>query len=236
MQVIVKLTRGLTLGILVSFVTACATAPTRAPASFPNLGEFKTTLVQYHESGAYLRDLAAVDVQAERYILQRGAGLNHAAVVLDIDETSLSNWREIIADDFGYIHDGQCEDLPKGPCGSHAWELMGHADAIAPTLHLFQAARKANIAVFFITGRDGSEQAATEKNLNEVGFTGWTKVILRPSGSRTASAADFKAPERAKIEAQGYIIIANIGDQPSDLAGGHAERAFLLPNPFYRIP
>jgi len=27
-----------------------------------------------------------------------------------------------------------------------------------------------------------------------------------------------------------------MGDQPSDLAGGHAERSYLLPNPFYRIP
>ncbi|WP_264815995.1 hypothetical protein [Acidomonas methanolica] len=30
--------------------------------------------------------------------------------------------------------------------------------------------------------------------------------------------------------------MANIGDQPSDLAGGHAVRGFLLPNPFYRVP
>ena len=41
---------------------------------------------------------------------------------------------------------------------------------------------------------------------------------------------------RAKIAAQGFTIIANVGDQPSDLAGGCVERAFLLPNPFYRIP
>ena len=40
---------------------------------------------------------------------------------------------------------------------------------------------------------------------------------------------------RQKIEADGYAIIANLGDQPSDLAGGHAE-PFLLPNPYYRIP
>jgi acid phosphatase len=55
-------------------------------------------------------------------------------------------------------------------------------------------------------------------------------------GQRFASAADFKVPQRRKIEAAGYTIIANIGDQPSDLAGGHAERTYLLPNPFYRIP
>jgi hypothetical protein len=59
---------------------------------------------------------------------------------------------------------------------------------------------------------------------------------MRPRGSNSGPAADFKAPERGKIEAQGYNIIANVGDQPSDLSGGHAERAFQLPNPFYRIP
>jgi acid phosphatase len=41
---------------------------------------------------------------------------------------------------------------------------------------------------------------------------------------------------RAAIEDEGYTIVANVGDQPSDLEGGHAERAFLLPNPFYRVP
>jgi len=29
------------------------------------------------------------------------------------------------------------------------------------------------------------------------------------------------------------MIIANIGDQESDLAGGFAEKTFKLPNPFY---
>ena len=39
-----------------------------------------------------------------------------------------------------------------------------------------------------------------------------------------------------KIAEQGYTIIANVGDQASDLAGGYAERAYKLPNPFYFIP
>jgi hypothetical protein len=63
--------------------------------------------------------------------------------------------------------------------------------------------------------------------------------VMKPIGLKVKSAADYKAPERAKIAAAGYTIIANMGDQPSDLAGGHPdERAgqFLLPNPFYRIP
>jgi len=69
-----------------------------------------------------------------------------------------------------------------------------------------------------------------------VGYDGWTEMVMRPSGTATKSAADYKAPERAKIAAKGITIIANIGDQPSDLSGGYAERTFLLPDPFYRIP
>jgi hypothetical protein len=30
--------------------------------------------------------------------------------------------------------------------------------------------------------------------------------------------------------------VLNIGDQASDLRGGHAEKTILLPNPFYSIP
>ena len=48
-------------------------------------------------------------------------------------------------------------------------------------------------------------------------------------------ARDVPLSEREKIEAAGYTIIANVGDPPSDLAGGHARRGFLLPNPFHRI-
>lgn len=50
------------------------------------------------------------------------------------------------------------------------------------------------------------------------------------------AAADYKGPVRCELIAQGYNIVVNMGDQPSDLAGGCAEKAFLLPNPFYRIP
>jgi acid phosphatase len=105
-----------------------------------------------------------------------------------------------------------------------------------PTLRLFKAARARGVAVFFITGRHEDERAATERNLRQAGYDGWAGLVLRPPGGPAASAAEFKGAERARLEAAGYTVIANVGDQPSDLAGGHAERTFLLPNPFYRIP
>ena len=51
-------------------------------------------------------------------------------------------------------------------------------------------------------------------------------------GDRTPSG-QYKAAARKQILDQGFRILANIGDQPADLEGGNAERAFLVPNPFY---
>ena len=59
--------------------------------------------------------------------------------------------------------------------------------------------------------------------------------MLEPAGS-TLSTVAYKSAARAAIEKQGYEIVANVGDQYSDLAGGHADLAFKLANPFYFLP
>jgi acid phosphatase len=202
----------------------------------PNVGEAKAAAAAYHDSGAYARDLALVASEAGAWIARRAPQASHPALVLDIDDTSLTNWEVIKADDFGRIIDGPCTTLPQGPCGWAAWDLLGKASAITPTLRLFGQARALNVAVFFITGRPESQRAATEQNLRNAGYQGYSALYMVPEGMHYRSAADFKSPVRAAIEAGGYTIIANMGDQPSDLAGGGAEKAFLLPNPFYRIP
>jgi predicted secreted acid phosphatase len=202
----------------------------------PNVGDAKIAATAYYNSGAYERDLAAVTARASAWIAARASQVSDPALVLDIDDTALSNWEVIVADDFGRVFDGPCDALPKGPCGWIAWDLRASSPAIAQTLALFRQARTLGVAVFFITGRDETQRAATEKNLAAAGYRGYREIYMEAVGAHYASAADFKAPQRAKIEAQGFTIIANVGDQPSDLAGGHAERTFLLPNPFYRIP
>jgi predicted secreted acid phosphatase len=92
------------------------------------------------------------------------------------------------------------------------------------------------VAVFFITGRREKERPATIKNLKAAGYDGWAGLVFRPDAAFNMTTADYKSGERAKIVEQGYTIIANVGDQQSDLAGGYAERAYKLPNPFYYIP
>jgi acid phosphatase len=208
---------------------------TVAQTRLPNLGELKTRLVQYKQSGAYDRDVAQVLTKAQKFIAGRADKVTKPAIVLDVDETSLSNWPQLAANDFGYIPAGPCDALPAGPCGVRNWEASGRAEVILPTLTLFQQARALGVAVFFISGRPESEREATSNNLRKAGYEDWAGLLLRPPTS-TGSPAPFKTGERQKITAQGYTIIANIGDQPSDLAGGYSGRTFLVPNPFYRIP
>ena len=219
-------------------ITGCASlgAPAVAAREHANLGALKTELKAYHDSGDYDRALAAVAAQAQAYVETRAAQVTRPALVLDIDETSLSNWAVLIANDFGYIPGGACDVLPRGPCGQLAWDATGRATAIPGTLALFRAARAHNVAVFFISARREAERAITEADLHAIGYSDWAGVALRPDDAHGGTSADFKTGERARIETQGYTIIANVGDQQSDLSGGHSERTFKLPNPYYFIP
>lgn len=201
-----------------------------------NIGDAGIAAKHYHDSGAYDRDLRVVASQAASWIKTRAASAHQPALVLDIDETALSNWEIILRDDFGRPIAGPADLASAGPWGWAEWDQLGRDPAIEPTLEVFRAARAANVAVFFITGRPESQRAATVRNLGAVGLGDYAKLFMVPNGAHFASAADFKTPIRIEIEQLGYTIIANMGDQPSDLLGGHAEKKFLLPDPFYRVP
>ena len=69
------------------------------------------------------------------------------APVLDIDETSLSNWREIQHNDYGYIAEGSCNLNSRWACGARAWDLSQRAEVIKPTLAPFNAATPNDLAV-----------------------------------------------------------------------------------------
>jgi predicted secreted acid phosphatase len=201
-----------------------------------NVGDAGIAARAYHDSGAYDRGLLVVANQAANSIKARAAGAHQPALVLDIDETALSNWEIIKRDDFGRPIAGPADLASAGPWGWAAWDQLGRDPAIQPTLQVFQTARAANVAVFFITGRPENQRVATERNLRAAGYGGYTRLYMVPNGAHFASAVDFKTPVRIEIEKLGYTIIANMGDQPSDLIGGHAEKKFLLPDPFYRVP
>src|SRR5499427_3854207 len=200
-------------------------------AAVPNLYDAQRLVEQYIVGGRYDEDFAKVVNSAEAWLEARAPVAVKPAIVLDIDETSLSNWPAYRLNGWVRIANGGC-DLQQGPCGLRAWQALGQSKALAPTLALARRARELNVAVFFITGRPSNLRDATERNLKDEGYE-WTGLIMEPEGAAFASASDFKAPERRKISEQGYTIILSLGDQQSDLSGGYAERTFKLPNPVY---
>jgi putative acid phosphatase of HAD superfamily subfamily IIIB len=204
-----------------------------------NAGDWEGALKLYHDK-VYEGQIAQIDAIADKAVkkatphgwrakLKRARAANHGhgpsklALVLDIDETSLSNYSAILADNFTFGTNSQNE----------ATNEVG--TAIKPTLDLYNDAKARGIAVFFITGRRENTRAHTESNLKREGYTTWSQVVLKPDAS-TDSTVVYKSGARAAIEQQGYKIVANVGDQYSDLAGGHAQAAFKLANPFYFLP
>jgi hypothetical protein len=142
------------------------------------------------------------------------------AIVLDIDETSLSNYDGLVATNFSST-------------GTAIPAAAGTGTAIAPILDLYRDARAKGVAVFFITGRPAEIASITADNLKRVGYTGgWDGLQFKPADQSTVA---FKAGARAAIEQRGYDIVLDAGDQESDLDGGHADRLFKLPNPYYFI-
>jgi acid phosphatase len=198
----------------------------------PNFDQLVTELKQYHECtckcGCYAHDL---DQQADRAIgflrkrAARRGPKEKLAVVLDIDETSLSNYSEMLKQN--YIWDGKAFD---------AWVNTAQAPAIPGTLRIDKEAKQLGVEVFFITGRADSEREATEQNLRSQGFE-WKSLTMRAPSEANETAEVYKSAARARIGSQGYTIVLNVGDQWSDLKGKpQAEFSVKYPNPYYFIP
>lgn len=208
--------------VLIVFGAMAGLVRAKEPA---NLAPHKAELRAYVKSGEYDRDIAAVAATAKAWIEQRAKqGGGKLAVVFDLDETLLSNWEEIDRVDLGMERTAFA-----------AWFNGAKCPAIEPVREVYRVARTLGVDVIFITGRPERFRAATEKNLQAIGCGDFAKLICKPNESKD-TAEKYKSAERAQLEAGGLIIIANLGDQESDLAGGHAERTFKLPNPFYFSP
>ena len=235
------LARGPLIATLLLGAAGCAsTGPSaEAPAApafvtTPSLVETKREVATYVDSGRYEAEVAGVVDQARAFLEARVPRGGKLAVVLDVDETALSNLTSLRANDWGFVVGGPC-DLPRGPCGLLAWIASAQSPPLRPVLAFARLARERGVAVFFLTGRPERLRAATERNLQIAGYE-WTGVLLKPDDLTTRSAVEQKAAERKKLVEQGYTIVVNMGDQMSDLDGGFAERTYKLPNPFYFVP
>jgi predicted secreted acid phosphatase len=198
-----------------------------------NLNTVKQELKQYYSCsepncyGPQLERQADIAIQFLKESLASAKPGERLAIVLDIDETALSNWAVELHDDFGYV-----------PADSNSCVVFRCGKAIPSTLRIFREAVKDKVAVFFITGRPEGQRGDTAANLKTEGYNSWEGLYLRPEDHpKDQTVSQYKSGDRAKIIAQGYRIILNVGDQMSDLAGEpQAEHSVKLPNPFYFIP
>jgi acid phosphatase len=212
------------------------TVPVAPSESIPNLGPLlsrvnalKAELRQYHActSGCYAKDMDLEADSAVAFLEARAHRRDNEkkALVLDIDETALSNWEEMSGANFEY--DGKA---------FNAWVESAQAPVIPGTLRIYKAAQRLGVRVFFLTGRPEAQRASTETNLRLQGFSTWKELIMRKPEQSKESALAYKSGERAKIVAAGYRIVLNVGDQWSDLRGKpEAECSVKYPDPFYFI-
>ncbi|MEU9252446.1 HAD family acid phosphatase [Streptomyces sp. NPDC048270] len=190
--------------------TAAEAAPTPAPAAATASAQASApggnAVLLGIDYATWQRDVAtAVDAARpaiERRIAASPAG-ERPAIVLDIDNSSLET-------DFHWF-----------------WTFP--TPAISKVRELTRYADERGVAIFFVTARPGIIYSLTERNLRSVGYP-VTGLYVRDLPDLFDEVSAYKTGKRAEIEGRGYTIIANIGNNQSDLVGGHAELTVKLPD------
>ncbi|KQO62456.1 hypothetical protein ASF23_10510 [Curtobacterium sp. Leaf261] len=207
----------------------------------------------------YIREMRAIvarqipEVAARCFVAQKTH--RNPAIVLDADDTTLWTYDMEVAD----MH------FTFSPAEQDVWVQDQRFPATPSMTSLVQVAERSGCTVIGLTGRNDDQKTATIANLHKVGFpqfeatgrssatrstiptyyTKWTGVGVsqQPSyvtcATAKCSTVEYKSQTRAHIESRDggrYDIVANYGDQFSDLIGGSADQSVKLPNPTYYLP
>jgi len=203
--------------------------------------------------GNYAKEARSVAWAGERWLAANHKAHGKKAIILDVDDTTLATWNYEVASNWAFNPTTNAQYVT----GQLFPAVPGMVDLVA------QAARE-GYAIFFLTGRPASQEAATLGDLTsdgvgvDAGYVApttlsdgedglFTKPAVAgyPAYLQAACASDpngscttihYKSATRAHIESLGYDIVANFGDQFSDLTGGFADKAFKMPNPNYFLP
>ncbi|MEU1428722.1 HAD family acid phosphatase [Nocardia sp. NPDC005746] len=202
---IAVLAAGLTVGLAAPLPLALADTGSAGSGSgtgsLSGSGGSNANLPPYSQ---WISDVTTVANAAQAYLTTALPGVTKPAIVLDIDNTSLET-------------------------SYHAAPIT---PAIPPMLALAKWAKSQGAAIIFVTGRPSVMNIYSQINLTTVGYPvdGLYGGGLTTGSSGAGALADYKTATRASIEAQGYTIVANIGNSASDLSGGHAQQTFKLPD------
>jgi predicted secreted acid phosphatase len=208
----------------------------------------------FAQDSNYANEARMVADEGTQWLAAR-AKVQNPAIVLDVDDTTLATWNYELVSNWAY-----------NPTTNAGYVLGQLFPAVPGMVAMVNAAAAEGYSVFFITGRPTAQEAATLGNLTTDGIgvdagypapttlsNGEDGLFTKPSISayppylQTACAAEialgkscttihYKSATRAHIESLGYEIVADFGDQYSDLLGGYADKTFKLPNPNYYLP
>jgi acid phosphatase len=212
--------RSCLLALLAALVLVSATA-----ADEPAQPATPEQIIAYHDSGEWDADIAAQMRKARRFVaaeLRDPPARRRPAIVFDIDDTVLSSYECMKRSNFEHVALGGCV-------------INREQERIRPALSLYRFAIRRRVAVYFVTGRPDDIRAHTENQLNDAGFNGRHTLYMRRDDS-AESAAPEKTRYRRRITRRRNRILANLGDQRSDLVGGYAARRYKIPNPMYHTP
>jgi hypothetical protein len=206
-----------------------------ASATFPVVG----TVTVPSPASNYAKQMKQIVANAENYLAwasYRPHGHGQPAVVFDIDDTLLNTYDYTLAEQFGFTS-----------ASNAIWINAAAFPAVFYMPQLVSFAARHGYAVFYITGRPESQTAATIKDLTSAGYAApqaghlFLKPATPPSYLHCANPAscttiEYKSGTREHISSEGYSIVADFGDQYSDLLGGDAGHQVKLPNPMYYLP
>lgn len=214
--------------VIHSFVVLCSAAfiSCKSMAEPPNINLLKKDIIQYHNSGQYLQEHTKVSENAYAYLVNELATHHYSkpAIVLDIDETCLSNYQNILESNFA-----------QSQTQIHQAVLRANGEPLPGCQKLYKYAQSHQVDVFFITGRTTDEKNATIKNLETAGFHNWAGLYLLNNklAPNYQNIEAFKIATRKMLTEKGYDILLSMGDKPTDFSGGYTKATFKLPNPYY---
>lgn len=83
------------------------------------------------------------------------------------------------------------------------------------------------VNVFFVTARSEPYRRHTEAQLARLGYDRYVRLYMMPEGEH--DPARFKRRVRRALIDNGYRILANVGDQWTDMSGGYYDLGIKLP-------
>ncbi|MFB6602087.1 HAD family acid phosphatase [Streptomyces noursei] len=129
------------------------------------------------------------------------------------------------------LADGKSGEKPAVVLDIDNTSLATHYDRGKPIEAILKATNYAHehgAAVLFASYRGADKEDSTTRELTSAGYT-VDGLCLKPHGD-SPGKAQVKLGCRKKYEAQGYTLIANVGNRSTDFEGGHYEKGFKLPD------